>query len=1229
MNLFDQHPFAAPPIALLPLARGVAPGFARLDLGVRYDLVFEGERLHVRTWTVWVVGEPHALGPAGWVSARHRVGEQPEPTVEARVVTPDGRELRADHADRRTREDRVREQVVRTLAVPLPGLVAGAVVETVTQEQVVAIGPPAWFVPRPSRGRLVVRARGDALRTAASGGSSPWKPVEGGFDLDVDGAPGRSLALMAPGEASGPVYAVGATDDELALAAAWMERAPTSDPQEDWRTRMRSAADPVVEAHRIAGAEVRWAPGGDRPWGAPQIGQGLYGDCKDKAHLMVALLREAGVPASVALVRVHGADAPEGVASLAAYDHAIVHLGGDRWVDPTDPRPVGALDPRLAGRRALVVDGPERGPRRLPASLPVTDTLTITRTIDVPLLGVGKVREVVDASGCPAGRWWMSPDDEQATAERASRWNARGARVEVDLGPDRLRTVATFEQADPYGGEGPIGVSAWFADDDLFDAVAPYADELERAEGDVWIAPGRRSITWDCALPPGVRPAANVAPVSLSFGTARFTSGWSATPRGWALEATFEVDDGRLSRANARALARRLEQGPAEVPFTWEPLEILATGDLPRAVAEADRLLALAPRSAALNGLRAMLWAAIGLRDAAAGWLGGVDVDDEGARQAWLAAVLAWDTVGNPNGQGDDVAQIEALQRAVDAGNHPVEEHLVRARAELGEPTDAVGALVARWEEAGDASVAEALVEAWVKAGDTSSAAHFAREQAPWITSGARVAADAVEWGTAPVLAGLRSLDDRRLRAQLLGKAWWTLVTLGRTDLAREVRAAILEFVGPNMADVVEDARLPDELGPDQAPLRALDQAVLTPGLEDLVRAVGPIAAARAAYGRGRVVERVGDAALVTARLVATEIRGIARRDGDRWIWAADEVNVVPAAVEAVARFDAGDRAGGEAWTRWSVDLAEGVGFVAKGAVKATGPAAFAKRVLRLGGGGRSSKAQTALGRAWRALGPEGAELIARCTAGAAGCGEAALAAPDEVFADLGALALDGLKADPAAAAAFCEAWLQRDPQDLDLRGDRVVYLARAGDRAGVEAALASMPASARTSRAALVPAMVAWSKLHDVPRTLRAAQAVIEHVDPEDRMYGSAAWYLLFGDEEQRSVGADAIEAALEDGERHEHDLHSAAVARLLVGQPAGALQAMQEAMAAHGPTLIPAWDAVRAGLAAVAGLQDVADALIDGLPDDGPFSDAAAARLALRGARSSAPRPASTSRS
>jgi len=90
-----------------------------------------------------------------------------------------------------------------------------------------------------------------------------------------------------------------------------------------------------------------------------------YGDCKDKATLLVAMLRAAGIPAYVALLNAGSRlDVPADLPGMGLFDHAIVYVPGAAgkpglWIDGTDQYArLGQLPINDQGRQALIA-GPE------------------------------------------------------------------------------------------------------------------------------------------------------------------------------------------------------------------------------------------------------------------------------------------------------------------------------------------------------------------------------------------------------------------------------------------------------------------------------------------------------------------------------------------------------------------------------------------------------------------------------------------------------------------------------------------------------------------------------------------------------------------------------------------------------------------------------------------------------------------------------------------------------
>ncbi len=131
-----------------------------------------------------------------------------------------------------------------------------------------------------------------------------------------------------------------------------------------------------------------------KPYPVSQVYARRYGDCKDKASLMIALLRQAGIDADIALVRTRklGEVDPE-TASIALFNHAVVYVPKyDLWLDgtaeyagsrelPLDDQGASALVVSLDGHAAL---------RRIPVTSP-TDNYT-RRTVRAQVMSDGRLQ---------------------------------------------------------------------------------------------------------------------------------------------------------------------------------------------------------------------------------------------------------------------------------------------------------------------------------------------------------------------------------------------------------------------------------------------------------------------------------------------------------------------------------------------------------------------------------------------------------------------------------------------------------------------------------------------------------------------------------------------------------------------------------------------------------------------------------------------------------------------
>jgi len=145
-----------------------------------------------------------------------------------------------------------------------------------------------------------------------------------------------------------------------------------------------------------------------KPYSAPQVLERRFGDCKDKAMLLVVMLSQVGIKAYPVLVRsrFNGSIGRE-PASLAVFDHAIVYVPAlHRYLDGTAEF-TGSRDlPYMVqGVSALVVL--PRGGRFVRLPVLSADSNKMDRQMDVTLRGDGsaEVSERLKMTGQMAAQW--------------------------------------------------------------------------------------------------------------------------------------------------------------------------------------------------------------------------------------------------------------------------------------------------------------------------------------------------------------------------------------------------------------------------------------------------------------------------------------------------------------------------------------------------------------------------------------------------------------------------------------------------------------------------------------------------------------------------------------------------------------------------------------------------------------------------------------------------------
>ncbi|MDE1163007.1 MAG: DUF3857 domain-containing protein [Acidobacteriaceae bacterium] len=131
-----------------------------------------------------------------------------------------------------------------------------------------------------------------------------------------------------------------------------------------------------------------------------------YGDCKDKATLLVAMLRAVGVPANLALLSAGpGADVESDQPGLTQFDHAIVYVpaaGSEPavWIDATaEHYALGSLPWGDHGRKALVIAAGTTELTKIPEAVATGSVLVETRDFTLAQYGPSHTVEVSQTTG--------------------------------------------------------------------------------------------------------------------------------------------------------------------------------------------------------------------------------------------------------------------------------------------------------------------------------------------------------------------------------------------------------------------------------------------------------------------------------------------------------------------------------------------------------------------------------------------------------------------------------------------------------------------------------------------------------------------------------------------------------------------------------------------------------------------------------------------------------------
>src|SRR5580658_4722464 len=370
-----------------------------------------------------------------------------------------------------------------------------------------------------------------------------------------------------------------------------------------------------------------------------------YGDCKDQATVLVAMLRGVGIPARLALLASGtGQDIEPDLPGIGLFDHAIVYVPGtpEFWADPTDEfarfneLPIGDQN-----RFAMIV-GDDGRLIKTPEAKPSENGFAETRDFRLADRGKAAVVAAIETWG---------------EVERGYRYSYR------DADPKQLKS-----SLESYAVVGIPIASLTNRLPDMFDKE----NEPEGRRKGSLVLPEPFTGEWKYRIVPalGFKPSQLPASGTQKLGPAILTKEFKSEPDGTVL-ATFRFDTVKrlYSADEVEALKtelRDLRKAPIPlVQFEQTGEALLHAGRIRDALDEFRKLAAAEPKNVLHRTQIARALLAAGAAESARTEARLATQLDPGSRVAFttLAWILQHDLIGRRFRKGCDLAGAEAAYR--------------------------------------------------------------------------------------------------------------------------------------------------------------------------------------------------------------------------------------------------------------------------------------------------------------------------------------------------------------------------------------------------------------------------------------------------------------------------------------------------------------------------------------------------------------------------------------
>ena len=348
------------------------------------------------------------------------------PEIRARVIAPDGKvsvldpKTITDGPAREDAEDTYTDARVRK--VPLPAASVGSIVEQETvstdKEPLFAGGSGYWDsfswevpyrraelridLPKAASFRIKVMALPDAKIKDEVVGDMRHYSLEQGYIP----ARAESDIPLPTHEFIGHGTRFSTGESWASVAQAYSKLAEANIDPTKVKSLLPKPGANGIDARIVAALHkavrytgIEFGQASLQPTPAGEILKRHYGDCKDKAALLVAMLRAAGIEANLALLETGpGLDVDLDLPGMG-FDHAIVYVPAAQgnvalWIDATaEYAEVGTLPEMDGGHQALIIAEGTTGLTMTPEPKPDDDHLTELRDVVLADYGAATISE--------------------------------------------------------------------------------------------------------------------------------------------------------------------------------------------------------------------------------------------------------------------------------------------------------------------------------------------------------------------------------------------------------------------------------------------------------------------------------------------------------------------------------------------------------------------------------------------------------------------------------------------------------------------------------------------------------------------------------------------------------------------------------------------------------------------------------------------------------------------